>query len=73
MNDLFATREVSPEAYNAVLEERSKYYNLLAQIVCTLDGEGPLESVREEEFDTIVFRIEQLRKRVRSSISVHSF
>lgn len=73
MNDRFATKKVSPEAYNRVLEERSKYFNLLTQIVCTLDGKGPLEGVREEEFDTIVFRVEQLKKRLRSSISVHSF
>lgn len=72
MNDLYATREVSPEAYNAVLEERSKYYVLLTHIVCTLDGEGPPEGVQEHEFDTIVFRIEQLQKRIRSSISVRS-
>lgn len=72
-DDLFATREVSPEAYNQVLEERSKYYSLLCHIVCTLDGEGPLEGVQEHEFDTIVFRIEQLKKRLRNSISVHSF
>jgi hypothetical protein len=72
MNDLFVTREVSPEAYNQVIEERSRYYSLLTHIVCTLDGEGPLEGVQEHEFDAIVFRIEQLQKRVRSSISVRS-
>lgn len=73
MTDSFATKDVPVAIYNAVLEERYKYYNLLAHIVCTLDGEGPLEGVREAEFETIVFRIEQLKKRVRSSISVHSF
>jgi hypothetical protein len=72
MNDLYATREVSQEAYNTVLDERSRYYSLLCHIVCTLDGEGPLEGVQEHEFETIVFRIEQLQKRVRSGISIRS-
>ncbi len=73
MNDIYVTREVAPGAYNQVLEERSRYYSLLCNIVCALDGEGPPEGVQEHEFDTIVFRVEQLKKRVRSSISVHSF
>lgn len=73
MTAQLVTREVSPEAYNALLEQHSKLYATLAKIVCTLDGEGPLEAVREEEFDTIVPRILSLKQRIRNSISVHSF
>lgn len=55
--------------YDAAFERQAAYANILAALVCTLDGEGPFDAVSEEEMRHLPHRVQKLLDGAKPALS----